>query len=157
MQKLCYNNEGELIMLAGAREFYQQLISASLVMWKEQSFSYMPQFYSQADAKKYTNLQISNVCQLKYAYKIPKYYQLCIIVKILFSKDSVVCTVIIAFNNRCAKSTQSLVKDELEVGTQRLNLLLMSNDFHGGKYKGLSGCLTHCFEKFVAKNPELKD
>ena len=40
---------------------------------------------------------------------------------------------------------------------KRLNLLLMNNDFHGGKYKGLSGCLTHCFEKFVAKNPELKD
>ena len=112
-------------MLAGAREFYQQLISASLLMWKEQSFSYMPQFYSQADAKKYTNLEISNICQLKYTDKISKYYRFCIVMKTLLSKDSVVYTATDALNNWRAKSTQFLAKDELEVGAQRLSLILL--------------------------------
>ena len=47
-----------------------------------------------------------------------------IVVKTLLSKDGVVRTVIVALNNRRAKGTQVLAKDEMEVGAQRLCLIL---------------------------------
>ena len=123
-QKPCYNDEGDLTTLSGAREFHQQLITAWWNMWKEQSFPYLLPFYSRADAKKHDNLEIGDVCQLKYADKVSRHYRLCIVVKTLLSKDGVVRTVIIALNNHRAKGTQVLAKDEMEVGAQRLCLIL---------------------------------
>ena len=108
-------------MLAGVKEFCQWLINA----WKEQSFPYLFPFYSRADAEKYTDLEISNICQLKYADKISKYYLPCIIVKILLSKDGVVCTVTVAFNNRRAENTLSLSEEVMEVGARWLSLILL--------------------------------
>ena len=44
--------------------------------------------------------------------------------KTLLLKDGVVRTVTVALNNCRAKSTQFLAKDEMEVGAQRLSLIL---------------------------------
>ena len=85
-QKPCYNDEGELTTLCGAREFHHQLITAWWSMWKEQSFPYLLPFYSRSDTKKNANMKVGDVCQLKYADKISKYYRLCILVKTLLSK-----------------------------------------------------------------------
>ena len=93
-------------------------------MWKEQSFPYLLPFYSRSDTKKYANLEVGDVCQLKYTDKVSKYYRLCIVVKTLLSKDGVVRTVIVALNNQHAKGTQVLAKDEMKVGAQRLYLIL---------------------------------
>ena len=81
-------------------------------------------FYSRSHVKKYANLEVGDICQLKYSNKISKYYRLCIVVKTLLSEDSVIRTVIIAFNNQRSKGTQVLAKDEMEVGVQRLCLIL---------------------------------
>ena len=96
LQKPRYNYEGELTTLAVAKEFQPQLINAWSAMWEELSFLYLLSFYSRADTKKYTNLEISTICQPKRADKISKYYQFCIVVMTLLSKDGVVCTVTIA-------------------------------------------------------------
>ena len=45
-------------------------------------------------------------------------------VKTLLSEDGVVRTVTIALNNRRSKGTKILAKDEMEVGAQRLCLIL---------------------------------
>ena len=102
-QKPCYSNESELATSAGAGGFQQQLIGAWWTMWRELIVSCSLQFYSRAVAKKYANLEI---------------------VKTLFLKDDVACTAIIAHNNWHARSTQFLAEDNLEVGAQRLLLIL---------------------------------
>ena len=45
-------------------------------------------------------------------------------VKTLLSEDGVVHTVTVALNNRRSNGTQVLAKDEMEVGAQRLCLIL---------------------------------
>ena len=74
IKKKINNEEGELTTLCGACEFHHQLLTAWWSMWKEQSFPYLLPFYSRSDAKKHANLEIGDVCQLKYADKVSKYY-----------------------------------------------------------------------------------
>ena len=123
-QKPYYNDEEELIMLASAKEFRRQRGNAWRATWKMLDYPYLLPSYSWVDSKKYINLEKSNTCQLKYACKTPKYYQFYIVMKTLLSKDGMDYTIIVAFNNHCAESTQSPAEDEMEVGAWKLSLIL---------------------------------
>ena len=60
------------------------------------------------------------------------HYRLCIIIKAVRSEDGVVQTVTVALRNRRAKGDRHLPADELEVGVQRLALVLPVEEREGG-------------------------
>ena len=93
-------------------------------MWKEQVFPKLFKFYDRAGAKEQGDLKVGDVCLLNYKDKVSLHFHLCIVLEANPSEDGVVHTVCMALRNHQAKSGRFLPREELDIGVQRLVLVL---------------------------------
>ena len=70
------------------------------------------------------DLKVGDICLLNYKDKVSSHFRLCIVIEAKLSKDEVVRTVQVVLQNRRAKSGQFLPREELDIGVQRLVLVL---------------------------------
>ena len=99
-QAIAYNEEGALVGLDGMINKRRQLLEHWWTLWREQSFSYLFPFKRKLDSKTSEDVQIGDICMVKYITKINHYYCLCIVTRAGKSLDGAVRTATISMRNR---------------------------------------------------------
>ena len=74
------------------------------------------------------DLEVGNICMLKYADKVSRHYRLCIVTEALKSEDGVVQTVTVALCNRQARRNCFLPRETKKLGVQKLCLILPASE-----------------------------
>ena len=123
-QTISYNEHGNLIRLDGLKEYHREIFRSWWSMWIEQVFPKLFKFYNHAGAKTQDDLKVGDICLLNYKDKVSSHFYLCIITEVKASEDAVVPTVQVALRNRRAKSGRFLPREELNIGVQRLVLVI---------------------------------
>ena len=124
MQTVSYNKPGDIIGLDGLKEYHREILRSWWSMWREQVFPKLFKFYDWAGAKMQDDLKVGDIYLLNYKDKVSSHFCLCIIIEAKPSEDALVCTVQVALRNRRAKSGCFLPREKLNVGVQRLVLVL---------------------------------
>ena len=122
--RISYNEQGELNDCHTMREYIDHITKAWWEMWKHQVVEQLMPYRSK-EVKVERNMEVGDVCLLKYDSKVENHYRLCVVREIIPSSESgIVRTVIVAMNNRQAKGKKFLPASTLEVGVQRLSLIV---------------------------------
>ena len=106
------------------KEYPRNSLQAWWTEWKCQGFPHLLPYYTKASAKRHPNLEVGDVCQIQYKTKVTKHYRLCIVLEAKTSEDGIVRTVVVGLRNRRGKVMKSLPQERIEVGVQRLLLVL---------------------------------
>ena len=126
MQGMTFNEKGELCGLSGLIEHHQQVLASWWKLWWEQSLSYLLPFYSRKDVERCENLWEGDICLLNYKTRVVSHYWLCVIMGTMAEDDSIVRTVMVSLQKRCATESRPLHNEEFEVGVQRLPLIMLA-------------------------------
>ena len=100
----------------------------------EQGFPTLLPYYKYKDSKRYQNLQVNDVCLIKYETKVASTYRLCRVSKLMHSEEGIVRTVEVQLGNRKLSKKNPPVKN-LVTAVQRLVLLVPADELEQGPPK----------------------
>ena len=100
-------------------------------LWMEQGFPTLLPYYKYKDSKRHQNLQVNDVCLIKYETKVASTYRLCRVSKLLHSEEGIVRTVEVQLGNRKLTKRNPPVKT-LVTAVQRLVLLVPADELEQG-------------------------
>ena len=80
--------------------FQQDLLNRQCGLYKERVFPYLLPYYRYKDARRDKNLQVGDVCNLKYENKIKSTYRICVVRELFYSEEGVVRTVKVGYRSR---------------------------------------------------------
>ena len=93
-------------------------------------------YYKYKDSKRHQNLQVNDVCLIKYETKVTSAYRLCRVSKLMHSKEGIVRTVEVQLGNRQLSKKNPPVKN-LVTAVQRLVLLVPADEEEQGPPEAL--------------------
>ena len=77
----------------------------------EQGFPTLLPYYKYKDSKRHQNLQVNDVCLIKYETKVALTYRLCRVSKLMHSEEGIVRTVEVQLGNRKLSKKNPPVKN----------------------------------------------
>ena len=114
-----------------SNEYLHNLTQMWWKLWMEQGFPTLLPYYKYKDSKRHQNLQVNDVCLIKYETKVASTYRLCRVTKLLHSEDGIVRTVEVQLGNKKLSKRNQPVKD-LVTAVQRLVLLVPADELEQG-------------------------
>merc|ERR1712082_222290 len=87
-------------------------------LWMEQGFPTLLPYHRYKDTKRHKNLQVNDVCLIKYETKVTSTYRLCRVSKLLPSADGLVRSVEVCLGEK-KHSKRSLPNESLVTAVQR--------------------------------------
>ena len=102
----------------------------------EQGFPTLLPYYKYKDSKRHQNLQVNDVCLIKYETKVASTYRLCRVSKLMHSEEGIVRTVEVQLGNRKLSKKNPPVKN-LVTAVQRLVLLVPADEEEQGPPEAL--------------------
>ena len=100
-------------------------------LWMEQGFPTLLPYHRYKDTKRHENLQVDDVCLIKYETKVASTYRLCRVSKLLPSDDGLVRTVEVQLGNK-KPTKRNLPGKDLVTAVQRLVLLVPAGELQQG-------------------------
>ena len=100
-------------------------------LWMEQGFPTLLPYYKYKDTKRHENLQVDDICLIKYETKVASTYRLCRVIKLLPSADGLVRTVEVRLGNK-KPTRRNLPGKDLVTAVQRLVLLVPADELEQG-------------------------
>ena len=97
----------------------------------EQGFPTLLPYHRYKDTKRHENLQVNDVCLIKYETKVASTYRLCQVSKLLPSDDGLVRTVEVQLGNK-KLTKRNLPAKDLVTAVQRLVLLVPVDELQQG-------------------------
>ena len=110
-----------------SNEYLENLTQMWWELWMEQGFPTLLSYYKYKDSKRHQNLQVNDVCLIKYETKVTSTYRLCQVSKLMHSEEGVVKTVEVQLGNRKFSKKNPPVKN-LVTAVQRLVLLVPADE-----------------------------
>merc|ERR1711872_720288 len=96
-------------------------------LWMEQGFPTLLPYYKYKDTKRHENLQVNDVCLIKYENKVSSTYRLCWVSKLLPSADGLVRSVEVRLGKK-KHSKRNLPSECLVTDIKRLVLLVPAGE-----------------------------
>merc|ERR1711875_206436 len=100
-------------------------------MGMQQGFPTLLPYSRYKETKRHLNLQVNDVCLIKYETKVASTYRLCRVSKLLHSKEGIVRTVEVQLGNR-KLTKRNLPTKNLVTAVQRLVLLIPADELEQG-------------------------
>ena len=114
-----------------AKTYLDSLTQMWWKLWMEQGFPTLLPHHRYKDTKRHENLQVDDVCLIKYETKVTSTYRLCRVSKLLHSDDGLVRTVEVQLGNKKPTRRNQPGKD-LVTAVQRLVLLVPADEMKQG-------------------------
>ena len=96
-----------------------------------QGFPTLLPYYKYKDTKRHENLQVNNICLIKYETKVASTYRLCRVSKLLPSDDGLMRTVEVQLGNK-KPTRRNLPGKDLVTAVQQLVLLVPADELEQG-------------------------
>merc|ERR1711942_110857 len=106
-----------------SNEYLENLTQMWWKLWMEQGFPTLLPYYKYKDSKRHQNLQVNDVCLIKYKTKVTSTYRLCRVNKLLTSADGLMRSVEVRLGKK-KHSKRNLPSECLVTAIQRLVLLV---------------------------------
>ena len=110
-----------------SRKYLEHLTQAWWKLWMQQGFPTLLPYSRYKDTKRHQNLQVNDVCLVKYETKVAATYRLCRVSKVFPSEEGVVQTVEVQLRNRKVTKRHQPVKNLL-TAVLRLVLLVPADE-----------------------------
>ena len=110
-----------------SRKYLEDLTQAWWKLWMQQAFPTLLPYSRFKDTKRHQNLQVNDVCLIRYETKVAATYRLCRVSKVLPSEGGVVRTVEVQLGSRKVSKRAQPVK-HLVTAVQRLVLLVPADE-----------------------------
>ena len=138
--------------------FQEELLNSWWNLWRVQAYPHLLPYQRFKDASRQKNLQVGDVCLVKYDNKVKATYRLCFVKKVFLSNGGVVRTGEVGYRPRqlCGpdRATKRAPLEILPVGVQRLVLICPAEELPGeaseevpGPERGNSGEHGHSSER----------
>ena len=123
--------EEEVVSYGKCSRYQEELLDTWWAMWKVQVFPHLIAYPNYKAAKRHKNLQVGDVCLLKYDGKIRGTFRLCQVIEVWKDDQGLVRTVQVGYRPRRKEESlpyKAVKLEVLKVGVQRLVLILAKED-----------------------------